>query len=92
MIEQIKKLIFDDELIEKLADTVMKLQSKENTLLPLLKKRFSDTQKSIDNMLDAIQQGILTASTKERFESLEKQKANFPFRLSKKKWQSPHFP
>ena len=66
MIEQIKKLIFDDELIEKLADTVMKLQSKENTALPLLKKRFADTQKSIDNMLDAIQQGISTASTKEQ--------------------------
>ncbi len=48
----------------------MKLQSKENTVLPLLKKRFADTQKSIYNMLDAIQQGILTVSTKERLESL----------------------
>ena len=92
VIEQVKKLIFDDELIEKLADTVMNLQGKENTALPLLKKRFADTQKSIDNMLDAILQGILTASTKERLESLEKQKSDFPFRLSKKKWQSPRFP
>lgn len=83
VIEQIKKLIFDDELIEKLADTVMKLQSKENTALPLLKKRFADTQKSIDNMLDTIQQGILTASTKERLESLGKQKSGAMFGLTK---------
>ena len=89
VIEQIKKLIFDDELIEKLADTVMKLQSKENTALPLLKKRFADTQKSIDNMLDAIQQGILTASTKERFESLEKQKSELSVQIIKEEMAKP---
>ena len=58
VIEQIKKLIFDDDLIEKIADKAMVLQGKENTTLPLLKKQYADTQKSIDNMLDAIQQGI----------------------------------
>ncbi len=89
VIEQIKKLIFDDELIEKLADTVMKLQSKENTVLPLLKKRFADTQKSIDNMLDAIQQGILTASTKERLESLEKQKSELSIQIIKEEMAKP---
>ena len=89
VIEQIKKLIFDDELIEKLADTVMKLQSKENTALPLLKKRFADTQKSIDNMLDAIQQGILTASTKERLESLEKQKSELSVQIIKEEKAKP---
>ncbi len=89
VIEQIKKLIFDDELIEKLADTVMKLQSKENTALPLLKKRFADTQKSIDNMLDAIQQGILTASTKERLESLEKQKSDLSVQIIKEEMAKP---
>ena len=89
VIEQIKKLIFDDELIEKLADTVMKLQSKENTVLPLLKKRFADTQKSIDNMLDAIQQGILTASTKERLESLEKQKSDLSVQIIKEEMAKP---
>lgn len=89
VIEQIKKLIFDDELIEKLADTVMNLQSKENTVLPLLKKRFADTQKSIDNMLDAIQQGILTASTKERLESLEKQKSELSVQIIKEEIAKP---
>ena len=89
VIEQIKKLIFDDELIEKLADTVMKLQSKENTVLPLLKKRFADTQKSIDNMLDAIQQGILTASTKERLESLERQKSELSVQIIKEEIAKP---
>ena len=89
VIEQIKKLIFDDDLIEKLADNAMALQGKENTTLPLLKKQYADTQKSIDNMLDAIQQGILTASTKERLESLEKQKSELSVQIIKEEMAKP---
>ena len=89
MIEQIKKLIFDDDLIEKLADKAMASQGKENTTLPLLKKQYADTQKSIDNMLDAIQQGILTASTKERLESLEKQKSELSVQIVKEEMAKP---
>ena len=61
----------------------------ENTTLPLLKKQYADTQKSIDNMLDAIQQGILTASTKERLESLEKQKSELSVQIVKEEMAKP---
>lgn len=67
----------------------MALQGKENTTLPLLKKQYADTQKSIDNMLDAIQQGILTASTKERLESLEKQKSELSVQIVKEEMAKP---
>jgi len=89
VIEQIKKLIFDDELIEKLTDTVMELQGKENTVLPLLRKQYADTQKAIDNMLNAIQQGILTASTKERLESLEEKKSELSTQIIKEEMTKP---
>lgn len=89
MIEQIKKLIFDDELIERLADTVMELQGKKNTTLPLLKKQCAETQRSIDNMLNAIQQGIFTASTKERLESLEKQRSELSVQIIKEEMAKP---
>ena len=89
VIEQIKKLIFDDELIEKLTDTVMELQGKENTALPLLRKQYADTQKAIDNMLNAIQQGIVTASTKERLESLEEKKSELSTQIVKEEMTKP---
>lgn len=76
-------------MIEKIADKAMALQGKENTTLPLLKKQYADTQKSIDNMLDAIQQGILTASTKERLESLEKQKSELSVQIVKEEMAKP---
>ena len=89
VIEQVKALIFNDDLIEKLADEVLELQGEENTALPLLKKQYDDTQKSIDNMLNAIQQGILTASTKERLESLERQKNELSVQIVREKMAKP---
>ena len=40
-------------------------------------------------MLDAIQQGILTASTKERLESLEKQKSELSVQIIKEEMAKP---
>ena len=45
---------------------------KNDSILPLLRKQLADTNRGIENMLNAIQQGILTSSTKERLEELEK--------------------
>lgn len=44
----------------------MALQKKESTDLPLLKKQLAETEKGINNMLNAIQTGIFTPSTKQR--------------------------
>ncbi len=41
VIGQIRKIIFDDELIERLADTVLKIQGKDNTVIPLFFLRCS---------------------------------------------------
>ena len=62
---------FNDELISQLADKLVELQNAEDTSLPLLRKQLDDVSRGIENMLNAIQQGILTISTKERLEELE---------------------
>ena len=89
VIEQIQKVIFNDELVNRLADAIIDLQSKENTALPLLHKQFAEVQKSIDNMLSAIEQGILTASTKERLEALEERKNELSVQIIKEEMAKP---
>ena len=79
----------DDNLIEKIANEVLKEQAKENTTLSLLKKKYTETVKGISNMLDAIQNGILTESTKERLESLELQKADLSLKITKEELERP---
>lgn len=64
--------VFQDELIAQIADKLVELQNTEDNTLPLLRKQLADTNRGIENILNAIQQGILTSSTKERLEALEK--------------------
>ena len=64
--------VFQDELTSQIADKLVELQNTEDHTLPLLRKQLADTNRGIENMLNAIQQGVLTSSTKERLEELEK--------------------
>ena len=89
VIAQIRSIIFDDELIDILADSIMELQGVENTALPLLKMQYTETQKAIDNLLNAIQQGILTPSTKQRMEELEQQKSELSVQIMKEEMTKP---
>ena len=68
------KVIFNDEIIEQLIDLVMEAQQKENTRLPVLKEQLRDTEKRLANLLEAIEQGILTPTTKQRLDELEARK------------------
>ena len=74
VIKQIESVLFNDRIIDKLADDIMTLQGKENTVLPLLRKKQEKVQRSIDNIIKAIEEGICTPSTKERLEALENEK------------------
>ena len=89
VIESIKKIIFNDELIDNIANSLVEAQKKENTVLPLLQKDYAEIQKGIDNLVNAIQIGIVTASTKERLESLEKQRTEISIRISQEELRHP---
>ncbi len=66
--------VLHDEEIDRIADDLVKLQSQENTVLPALRSQLKECETGINNMLNAIQMGIITSSTKERLEALEQQK------------------
>ena len=68
------KVIFSDEIIEQLIDLIMEAQQQENTRLPVLKDQLRDTEKRLANLLEAIEQGILTPTTKQRLDELEARK------------------
>ena len=52
----------------------MEAQQQENTRLPVLKEQLRDTEKRLANLLEAIEQGILTPTTKQRLDELEARK------------------
>jgi DNA invertase Pin-like site-specific DNA recombinase len=89
VIGETMKLLMDDAVIEAIVAMVMELQDKENTDLPLYEQQLRETETAIQNMLDAIQQGILTKSTKARLEALEATKEDLEIRIANEKLAKP---
>jgi len=83
------KAIMNDEVMERLIDTLMELQKRENTDLPLLKKQLAETEKGINNMLNAIQAGIFTPSTKQRLDELEETKSQLEISILQEEMHKP---
>ena len=89
IINQVIQCVWDDNLIEDITDMVMEMQNKENTALSLLNKRLNEVQKSISNILSAIEQGIFTSSTKQRLEELENQKKELEVEIAQESINRP---
>lgn len=83
------KVIMNDEVMERLINTMMKLQTKESTYLPLLKKQLAETEKGINNILNAIQAGIFTPSTKQRLDELEETKSQLEVSILQEETHRP---
>ena len=83
------EMLQDDRTIDAIVEMVMHLQDQENTALPLLEKQMKEVDSGIQNMLNAIQAGILTSSTKERLEALEAQKKELEIRITEEKLAKP---
>ena len=83
------KMIHDDDCIQSIVDAVMILQEQENTVLPLLEKQMKDIENGIENLLNAIQAGVLTSSTKGRLEKLEAQQKELEIRIAEEKLAKP---
>ena len=77
-----KKILEDDEYIKNLIIAIIAESKRENTLLPMLKREKVEVEKRIRNMLDAIQDGIYTASTKQRLEELEARKEDIEVQIA----------
>ena len=55
----------------------------------MLQKQLAETERSIENMLNAIQQGILTSSTKKRLDDLEVTKGDIEVKILQEEMEEP---
>ena len=72
----------DDGQIEAIVSMVIDLQECESTSLPLYEQQLQETNTGIQNLFNAIQQGILTPSTKTRLEELEANKEDLEIKIA----------
>ena len=86
----VQRVLQDDE-ISRIAEAIVALQEKEDTSLPAMRQQLTECEKAIDNMLNAIQMGVLTASTKERLEKLEMQREDLKLSILQAQMARPRY-
>ncbi len=89
VVSETMKMVMDDAAIEAIVSMLMDLQDRENVNLPLYEQQLRETNTAIQNLLNAIQQGILTQSTKGRLEELEASKEELETRIACERLAKP---
>lgn len=68
------KKALNKDTIERLTQKRLAYQSRENTRLPVLPAALKDVNKPIENIVSAIEQGIIIPATKQRLDDWEEQR------------------
>ena len=89
VVTEVMKVVMDDKAIEAIASQAVDLQDRENTTLPVLETKLREVESGIQNILNAIQMGILTKSTKSRLEELESSKEDLEIKIANEKIAKP---
>ncbi|MCK9479447.1 MAG: hypothetical protein M0R40_08105 [Firmicutes bacterium] len=89
VVDYTMQMLNDTKIVNQIVDNCFKLQTKENASLPAMESRLIQTQKEIDNVMNAIKQGIITPSTKSTLEQLEHEKENLEIAITKEQIERP---
>lgn len=87
LLNEVMNTILTDEMISEIADKVIALQGRENTAISLLNERLSEVNQRIDNLVNAMEMGIVTKSTKEHLDELELDRERIEFDILKEQIQ-----
>ena len=84
-------ILGNDELIERIADKAVEVQSTEqsNGILDALKAELSEAEKALNNLMSAIESGVVTKTTKKRLEELEETIEDLEFEIQKENATKP---
>lgn len=89
VVQYTKKMLMQDDVIEDIAAIVLRVENNEKTSVILLRQQLSETERAIANLLNAIEQGIITTTTKQRMIELENIKEELELKLIKEEIKHP---
>ena len=89
VIKYTREMMMSDNVLEDIAGIVFRNFQKENPVIQLLKQRLSETETALNNLLKAIEEGIITSTTKQRMLELEQTKDETNLKLIKAEMKKP---
>jgi hypothetical protein len=81
VVQAIQGMLLDDATMERVVDLLVETQGKESLDVAVLRNAMADVDRRISNIMKAIEEGIITPTTKERLEALEKDKNDISTKL-----------
>jgi DNA invertase Pin-like site-specific DNA recombinase len=81
VVDSVVRNLFNPDTIDRISDAVMAEQDKESTVIPLLERELAETEKTLNNVMAAIEQGIITDTTKRRMKELEAKKSEIETKI-----------
>ena len=91
VIKRIMQFLEDEKAIDELVERIYELQFAENTYIPKLEEQIAETQKRIDNLIKAAEQGFVSESSAKRLKELEETKKQQEIALIQEQIKTPLF-
>ena len=94
VLNSLSKLLHNDDVISGIADAIIKLQSDTSATsaaIAALENKLQEINKKISNIMSAIEQGIITSTTKQRLQELETLKSDLSYEIDVKRSQDRRF-
>lgn len=89
VIKAVVDKIMDDNLMEQLSYKLYDYQMQSSSILPALQEKLTEVEGAIDNILDAIQKGIVLDSTKKRLIDLETRQKELQVEIAQEQIKRP---
>ena len=89
VLDEIKELLSSDEVVEELADRVYELQQQEDNAAASIQIQLTGVEIKLNNLVEAITQGIYSSATKKALDELEERKRNLEIELFEAQMRNP---
>ena len=89
VLDEIKELLSSDEVVEELADRVYELQQQEDNAVASIQTQLTGVETKLNNLVEAIAQGIYSSATKKALDELEERKQNLEIELFEAQMRNP---
>lgn len=89
VLDEIKDLLANDDIISELADRIYELQMQEDNAATSIQAQLTGVETKLNNLVEAITQGIYSSATKKALDELEERKRNLEIELFEAQMRNP---
>lgn len=90
VIKKTVEKLSDKKILDRIIKEIMSVLDEENVVIPALEKQLQNVEKSKENVMKAIMEGVVTRTTKAKLEELEQEEDRLKDEIQKEKLNTPN--